>query len=233
MADVEQMRLPDNSLYNIKDTTIRDEVKYKIYSSVEDILGPNTSGSATISGVYAAMPGASILICPANNFASTEIPTTYGTIEIVKVTSDGSRGQVHFFSKESVDGDYRMFLGSGNDGNAPSGTWIANGGDVDFSSQIYFNYSTVGPPLNVLAIKRNGVVYLTVQSCSRKWTGENSICTIPAGFRPPTQIQFPASASEYNATVYIQAYDGDTKVGYIGAPANTDTRIIFTISYPV
>lgn len=97
-----------------------DDVQYKLYDSVTD-LGL-TSGSATITGAYAAMPEASVLICNANNFASTETPTTYGTIEIIKVTSDGSRGMVHFFGKGTGDGDYRMFLESGNN---PSGVWVS------------------------------------------------------------------------------------------------------------
>ena len=190
-----------------------------------------TVGSASIADAYTALLPNQMLVCPASDFAVGELPLVGGnrindgTIEITK--GNGTNGWIEFHGRQDSAGDFRMYLTSSN---VPTGTWFATGGDADFSSQIYFNY---GSPLNVLAIKRNGVVYLTVQSTSRKWVGENSVCTIPAGFRPPTQIQFPASASEYNATVYIQAHDGDTKVGYIGAPSNVDTRIIFTSSYPV
>lgn len=190
-----------------------------------------TSGSATIAGAYSALQAKQMLLAPASDFSVSELPLVGGTritdgcIEIFK--GDNSAGWIEFHGRQASVGDFRMFF---NSYNVPTGTWIATGGNVDFSSLMYFNY---GDPLNCMAVKRNGVVYLTVQSTSRVWAGDNSVCTIPAGFRPPTQIQFPASASAYNATVYIKANDGDTKVGYIGAPAATNTRIIFTISYPV
>ena len=190
-----------------------------------------TIGSATIADAYTALQAKQMLLAPASDFAVAELPLVGGNrindgcIEIFK--GDGSAGWIEFHGRQASVGDFRMFF---NSSNVPTGTWVANGGDVDFSSLMYFNY---GEPLNVMAVKRNGVVYLTVQSTSRVWAGDNSVCTIPAGFRPPVQIQFPASASAYNATVYIQSHDGDTKVGYIGAPASTNTRIIFTISYPV
>ena len=190
-----------------------------------------TIGSATIADAYTALQAKQMLLAPASDFAVAELPLVGGNrindgcIEIFK--GDGSAGWIEFHGKQSTSGDFKMYFSASN---VPTGTWIEVGGDVDFSSSLYFNY---GDPLNVLARKRNGIVYLTVQTTSRVWAGDNSICTIPAGFRPPAQIQFPASASAYNATVYIQAHDGDTKVGYIGAPASTNTRIIFTISYPV
>lgn len=190
-----------------------------------------TVGSATIAGAYSALQPKQMLLAPASDFSVGELPLVGGNrindgcIEIFK--GDGSAGWIEFHGRQVSVGDFRMFFDSST---VPTGTWIANGGDVDFSSLMYFNY---GDPLNCMAVKRNGVVYLTVQSTSRVWSGDNSVCTIPAGFRPPKQIQFPASASEYNATVYIKVDDGDTKVGYIGAPASTNTRIIFTISYPV
>ena len=200
-----------------------------VVGSVSD-LGLSV-GSATIAGAFAALQAKQMLLAPATDFAVGELPlvggnrVNDGAVEIFK--GDGIAGWIEFHGRLVSVGDFRMFFSSSN---VPTGTWVANGGDVDFSSLIYFNYDD---PLNCMAVKRNGVVYLTVQSCSRVWAGDNSVCTIPAGFRPPTQIQFPASASAYNATVYIQAHDGDTKVGYIGAPASTNTRIIFTISYPV
>ena len=200
-----------------------------VVGSVNDLS--LTVGSATIADAYSALQAKQMLLAPASDFSVGELPLVGGTritdgcIEIFK--GDSSAGWIEFHGRQASVGDFRMFF---NSSTVPTGTWVANGGDVDFSSLMYFNY---GDPLNCMAVKRNGVVYLTVQSTSRIWAGDNSVCTIPAGFRPATQIQFPASASAYNATVYIKSDDGDTKVGYIGAPASTNTRIIFTISYPV
>ena len=91
-------------------------VDYKFYNSVTD-LGL-TSGSATISGAWSALSAGEILLCDAADFSNTEVPTTYGTAEIVKVSS--SRGYIYFHGKEVDSGDYRMFL---NSSNAPDGTW--------------------------------------------------------------------------------------------------------------
>lgn len=200
-----------------------------VVGSVSDLS--LTVGSATIADAYSALQANQMLLSPASDFAVGELPLVEasrvndGCVEIFK--GDNSAGWIEFHGRQASVGDFRMFFDSST---VPTGTWVANGGNVDFSSLMYFNY---GDPLNCMAVKRNGIVYLTVQSTSRVWAGDNSICTIPAGFRPPVQIQFPASASAYNATVYIQSYNGDTKVGYIGVPASTSTRIIFTISYPV
>lgn len=123
MADINQIRLPNNSLYDIKDKTIRDEVKYKIYNSVTD-LGL-TVGSATIAGAWAAMPVNSMLVCHCNNFASTEFTgaTPYGVVEMVK--ADGNlRGSIRLYGRDPTDssqGDWRMGI---NASGEPFGVWV-------------------------------------------------------------------------------------------------------------
>lgn len=96
------------------------DVNYKIYNSVTD-LGL-TSGSSTIAGAFAAMPSASILICTASDFATSETPTSgdfTGTIEITKL--DANRAFIQAFSKSDSAGDYRMFCDSST--GVPSGNW--------------------------------------------------------------------------------------------------------------
>ena len=97
---------------------------YAIYNSVTD-LGL-TSGSATILAAFNAMGTNTILICPAGEFASGEVPNTYGTVEIVK-PSNAARSYVRFYGKDSSYHDWRMFIAAttynGNDANKPTGYW--------------------------------------------------------------------------------------------------------------
>ena len=92
------------------------DVQYTVYDSVTDI--GLTSGSATIAGAWSALSDGEILICDGADFASGERPTTYGTVEIVKVSS--SRGYICYHGKEVASGDCRMFL---NSSSVPDGTW--------------------------------------------------------------------------------------------------------------
>ena len=118
MANIEQIRLPDGVTHDIKDHTIRDEVKYKIYNSVTD-LGL-TSGSATISGAYSAMPDCSMLVCNAIEFivGSGGVPEVYGIVEITK--NDSNRTSIIYRGKTGVN-DYRMFCDL--DTGEPTGVW--------------------------------------------------------------------------------------------------------------
>lgn len=102
-------------------TSLQDGVKYKIYNSVVD-LG-FTSGSATIAGVFDALPVRSVLICPANNFSTSEVPSIYGAIEMVKPNSRAV-AWIFFHGKEVSQGDYRMLINSANN---PTGTWVKCG----------------------------------------------------------------------------------------------------------
>ena len=114
-----------------------------VVTSVED-LGL-TSGSASIADAYDALLPAQILFAPAADFAVGELPLvggsrlTMGTVEIIKATSDGSRGRINFYGKSAVHGDFRMFLDLSN--NVPSGTWNAL---PPLKSVTYAAWETVG-----------------------------------------------------------------------------------------
>lgn len=90
---------------------------YAMYNSVTDV--GLTSGSATIVAAAAAMPMNSYLICPANEFDSTSVPSLYGHIEIL-IPGAVTRMSVLFRGKEASNGDYRMFV---NSSGVPDGTW--------------------------------------------------------------------------------------------------------------
>lgn len=92
-----------------------------------------TSGSATIAQAYSALQVSQMLFATASDFAVGELPLsggsriTYGTIEIIKATSNGSRGRINFYGKENTNRDWRMYLSSGN---VPTGVWIPVEGEV-------------------------------------------------------------------------------------------------------
>lgn len=90
---------------------------YAMYNSVTDV--GLTSGSATIVAAAAAMPMNSYLICPANEFDSTSVPSLYGHIEIL-IPGAVTRMSILFRGKEASIGDYRMFV---NSSGVPDGTW--------------------------------------------------------------------------------------------------------------
>lgn len=93
-----------------------DDVQFKIYNSVED-LGL-TSGSATLSGIWTAMPESSILVCSYVDIASGARPSSYGVLEIIKQTS--GTGSIMWYGSGSNGADYRMKIVS----SAPTGTWV-------------------------------------------------------------------------------------------------------------
>ena len=160
-----------------------------VVTSVED-LGL-TSGSATIADAYDALQVSQILFAPAADFAIGELPLvggsrlTNGTVEIIKATSDGSRGRINFYGKSDVHGDFRMFLDLSN--NAPSGTWIpvssslltttpsiSNGTYESTSYGIYKSGSLV-----TVGIITNGT------TVTNSWA---TIGTIPAGYIPSREV---------------------------------------------
>ena len=160
-----------------------------VVTSVED-LGL-TSGSATIADAYDALQVSQMLFAPAADFAVGELPLvggsrlTMGTVEIIKATSDGSRGRINFYGKSDVHGDFRMFLDLSN--NAPSGTWIpvssslltttpsiSNGTYESTSYGIYKSGSLV-----TVGIITNGT------TVTNSWA---TIGTIPAGYIPSREV---------------------------------------------
>lgn len=79
---------------------------FAMYNSVTDV--GQTSGSAIIGDTFLAMPDCSILICDAGQFDSSEVPTIYGTIELVRYSS--YRGWVLLYGKDTGATDYRKSI---------------------------------------------------------------------------------------------------------------------------
>ena len=97
-----------------------NRISFNIFNSVTQ-LGL-TSGSATIAGAYSALRANEMLICPAIEFAASEVPSTSGCmVEMVKRYQDGTAGRINFWGRNETIGDYRMFT-PGIPG-VPSGTW--------------------------------------------------------------------------------------------------------------
>lgn len=92
------------------------------YNSVAD-LGL-TVGSATIAGAYAAMAADSILVCNAADFDASEVPSIYGTVEIINLTNYHERAIINFRAKASstaTKNNAFMFLDGAT--GVPDGTW--------------------------------------------------------------------------------------------------------------
>lgn len=82
-----------------------------------------TSGSATIGDAYNALPDNSILLCNGLDFSSTEVPSQYGTVEILKLNGTGERGIINYRAKAGGSGSCSvMYLTS--QGGTPTGTWV-------------------------------------------------------------------------------------------------------------
>lgn len=84
----------------------QSNLDYATYDSVTK-LG-QTNGSALISNTFLAMPDHSILICNASEFSSSDVPTIYGTIELVRYVS--YRGWAVLYGKEFGSGDFRRHI---------------------------------------------------------------------------------------------------------------------------
>lgn len=137
-----------------------------VVTSVED-LGL-TVGSATIAEAYSALAVSQILFAPATDFAVGELPLvsgtrqTYGTVEIIKATSDGSRGRINFYGKEAGNKDFRMYLASNN---VPSGTWVAEITPSDMNS--FFGVTTISR--NVTVPASDAVSNFTITGTAAGW----------------------------------------------------------------
>lgn len=92
------------------------DVQFKIFDDVTD-LGL-TAGSATIAGIWNAMPECSILFVQAGRLATGEKPNNYGMLEVVKRLSN--RGKICFHGAMETYGEWIMFL---NSSNIPTGEW--------------------------------------------------------------------------------------------------------------
>lgn len=105
-----------------------DDVQFKVYDSVSDI--GLTSGSATIAGIWDALPECSILYVQAGQLANSDKPNNYGMLEVIKRLS--SRGKIQFHGAQETYGDWQMYL---NSSNVPTGVWMPMMGVIykDFS----------------------------------------------------------------------------------------------------
>ena len=130
-------------------------VGFRIYNSVE-ALGL-TSGSAQISAAWAALPGRSILIVPASQFASAQVPSTGGIVVMVSGASTaGLRGYILYYDSprgsDPTVGDFRMVV----KGGTPSGSWLqiadaASGLIVYKSYSCTYDLGTSGTTTSVTA----------------------------------------------------------------------------------
>ena len=155
--------------------TALGNLSYKMYYAVTQ-LGL-TTGSATVSSCWNAMPTQSILIAGVGNFSSSAVPyaSAYGQVVIVKNTNTNGYIYLHGLS-ESV-GDYRMYL-SGSP-YAPSETWIPCGFDryVTDTAVVFDditvnanNYSDQTPSVSKTGYKVIGVIGCRVQNASHGGT---------------------------------------------------------------
>lgn len=148
------------------------DVQYKIYDSVEDVLGPNTSGSAMLAGVQAAMGSPAILIANASDFTSTEVPTTLGVVEIIKHSA--ARSVYLFYGKES--GDYRKF---GDSNGAPTGTWVRVTDSNDFTLETVTVFSSTisagGYDSKTVSITKSGYKPLAISGVNAAGSGASGI----------------------------------------------------------
>ena len=180
-----------------------DTHNYKTYSSVAD-LGL-VSGSATIAGIWAALPTHSMLICNAEDFLSGQVPNIVGTVEMVKGIGSW-RGRINFYSKAESVGDYRMYL---TGSNTPTGTWHR-------AAKIY------------TSVQELGLTYGSA-TITQAWNAMSSPAILIARDTHWASAQLPYTYG----TVEIVKYDNDR--GYIhfySAPHNRDHRMYLTGSSP-
>lgn len=77
------------------------------FTMYDNVTQLGLSSGTTIAAAFRAMPDDSILITDAVNFASSDVPSIYGTVEIVRRTS--YRAWVNFYGKEQ-NADYRRAI---------------------------------------------------------------------------------------------------------------------------
>lgn len=222
---------PSDSLVWIKPDGDVDEfvktsdVKYKIYKSVTD-LGL-TSGSAVIVDAYVAMPRNTILLCSAEEFASTELPSGFaGTIEIVR-GANSYRGWINLYGDIASRGDWRMYINSG----VPTGTWIRN----DAITETATPTASSGTLITGSKIRRSGntVVLNFGASGVDVETSITQIGSIPSEYAPSGDAVFGVGIIGFGAgTVYADV----TNAGVIrirGNSAQSNVAIRFQLVWTV
>jgi hypothetical protein len=157
-------------------TALKGKTKISLFNSVTD-LGL-TSGSATITSAYEALPNNSLLITRSQEFTSSETPSI-GAVEMCNA-GDLTRGWIEFHGKDN--GDYRMVL---NSSGQPSGEWKNISASASATVTCYNSTSfTVWRVGSVVQIR----FWQTVFSADA--IANNSIVNyvIPSGFRPTETV---------------------------------------------
>lgn len=163
--------------------------KEQTYTSVTQL---GLASPATIAGAWSALPDEAILLAPASDFSSAQLPSTYGTVEMVRRAS--SRGWVEFHGVGTT-GDYTQHLDTTTSPYHPDGNWWRMG------MFTYFDVSM--SPSNVAA---GGRVYENISSLVP--TGYIPMCAAPYldGTQTGDASYFTGSCNSF----YVYAFNNST-----------------------
>lgn len=178
-----------------------------------------TSGSATIADAYDALQVSQMLFAPAAEFAVGELPlvggsrVTTGTVEIIKATSNGTRGRINFYGKDGASGDWRMFCDLST--SAPTGTWISTGGAV---SNAPYTPTSFSDNFSTFVSDGHTAVFSIASGLPGvSQGGAVDVGTISAGYRPYATVVMPVSGAN-GVAASIEIYTSGTIRLY--APSN-------------
>ena len=146
-----------------------------------------TPGSATLLAAYTALLANQLLVCPATDFDTTELPlynnsrATDGTIEIAK--GSGTDGWIELHGRLSTVGDWRMFFNSSDE---PSGTWIR----ADLVAESGTPSATSGTISSSATVKRSGLVVVLDYAASGVDVPSTltKVGTVPTKFAPSESV---------------------------------------------
>ena len=199
--------------------------------SVEDLElngTPLVSGSATIEDAYNALQVKQVLICPATEFTSTELPlyngnrVNDGTIEIVK--GYGTDGWIELHGRQSGAGDWRMFFTSAD---IPTGTWIRS----DLVPESGTPSATSGTLLSSATIRRSGNVVTLVYGATGVSipTTSSKVGSVPSKFAP-SHVVYGAALVGFGGVCYASVQtNGDIEIR--GATAQTNQALRFQLTW--
>ena len=185
--------------------------RYKSYSGV-DQLG-FTVGSATIVGLWNAMPNESFIFTPASEFTSTEVPNQNGSIFIMKKWN--WRGRVEYYGTNAGYGDYKMYCIGTN--GIPDGNWILIEGNPKLMNVTLSHEGlTFASSAKVYRVG-NVVTFIydsTISAASGYTMWHIQVGNIPSRYRPPTWAVYGGTAIANGAVVgqYLWQIAGDGNV---------------------
>ena len=93
-----------------------DDLSLHTYTSLASIGMSNVD---LIEDIYSALPNGSALFASSEEFFATDVPSPYGVVEIVKLSTH--RGYIYFHGKGPNEGEWRMYLDSNG---VPTGDWV-------------------------------------------------------------------------------------------------------------